>query len=168
MLVVLAGPKADTGVLALGAAFRRRRLGGGRRLRGAFGRLVVLYGARRPAELLFTDELDALARRSDVEVHVTVDRPDESWPGHVGVITSLFGSVTVNSRNTVAVTVGPPDRGVPKGSGRGTGMSFSRVPSVKRQAVCVSQRGLGRRRLKRLRQRIGQRTPGQRGMHFGG
>jgi sulfhydrogenase subunit gamma (sulfur reductase) len=76
--------------------------------RGAFGRVVILYGAKRPAELLFTDELEAWARRADVELHVTVDRPDDSWTGHVGVITSLFPSVTVNPRNTMAVTLGPP------------------------------------------------------------
>jgi sulfhydrogenase subunit gamma (sulfur reductase) len=76
--------------------------------RSAFGRVIILYGARRPTELLFLDELDAWARRVDVELHVTVDRPDDSWAGHVGVITSLFRLVTVNPRNTVAATIGPP------------------------------------------------------------
>jgi NAD(P)H-flavin reductase len=43
-----------------------------------------------------------------VELHVTVDRGDESWTGNVGVITTLFPKITVNPRNTVAATVGPP------------------------------------------------------------
>jgi NAD(P)H-flavin reductase len=43
-----------------------------------------------------------------VELHVTVDRADETWPGNVGVITTLFKHVMINPRNTVAVTVGPP------------------------------------------------------------
>jgi sulfhydrogenase subunit gamma (sulfur reductase) len=76
--------------------------------RSAFGRVIILYGARRPGELLFMDELDAWARRADVELHVTVDRPEGPWAGHVGVITSLFRLVTINPRNTVAVTIGPP------------------------------------------------------------
>jgi sulfhydrogenase subunit gamma (sulfur reductase) len=76
--------------------------------RGTFGRVVILYGAKRPGELLFRDELDAWSRRADVEIHLTVDRPEESWTGHIGVITSLFRLVTVNPRNTVAVTIGPP------------------------------------------------------------
>jgi sulfhydrogenase subunit gamma (sulfur reductase) len=76
--------------------------------RSAFGRVIILYGAKRPGELLFMDELDAWARRADVELHVTVDRPEGPWAGHVGVITSLFRLVTVNPRNTVAVTIGPP------------------------------------------------------------
>jgi len=76
--------------------------------RGSFGRVIILYGARNPSELLFKDELAKWEARDDVELHVTVDRADESWTGHVGVITTLFPKIIVNPRNTVAVTVGPP------------------------------------------------------------
>jgi len=76
--------------------------------RGFFGRVIILYGARRPAELLFRDELDEWVARDDVECHITVDRGDEAWDGHVGVITTLFPLISVNPRNTVAVTCGPP------------------------------------------------------------
>jgi len=76
--------------------------------RGSFGRVIILYGAKNPGELLFKDELDTWSKRSDVEFHVTVDRGDESWKGHVGVITTLFKDIAVDPRNTVAVTVGPP------------------------------------------------------------
>lgn len=76
--------------------------------RGSFGRVMILYGARNPSELLFRDELEEWAQRGDVELHVTVDRPDDSWTGNVGVITTLFPKVDIYARNTVAVTVGPP------------------------------------------------------------
>lgn len=76
--------------------------------RGSFGRVIILYGARNPSELLFKDELAKWEARDDVECHVTVDRGDESWTGNVGVITTLFPKITVNPRSTVAVTVGPP------------------------------------------------------------
>ncbi len=76
--------------------------------RDDFGRVIILYGAKRPAELLFREELDEWARRDDVEFHVTVDRGDESWQGHVGVITTLFPAITVDPLNTIAVTCGPP------------------------------------------------------------
>ncbi len=76
--------------------------------RGSFGRVIILYGARNPSELLFKDELEIWSARSDIEFHVTVDRPDPTWTGNVGVITTLFKKVHVNPRNTVAVTVGPP------------------------------------------------------------
>jgi len=76
--------------------------------RESFGRVIILYGARNPSELLFKDELAQWEARDDVEFHVTVDRGDESWTGNVGVITTLFPKITINPRNTVAMTVGPP------------------------------------------------------------
>jgi sulfhydrogenase subunit gamma (sulfur reductase) len=76
--------------------------------RGAFGRVIVLYGTKQPAEVLFKDELLEWAGRDDVEFHMTVDRGDESWRGHVGVITTLFPQVSINPRNTVAAICGPP------------------------------------------------------------
>ncbi len=76
--------------------------------RGAFGRVIILYGTKNPKELLFKDELNEWAGRADVEFHLTVDRGDPSWSGNVGVITTLFPKVTINPRNTVAATCGPP------------------------------------------------------------
>jgi len=76
--------------------------------RGTFGRVIILCGARRPQELLFRDELAEWVERDDVECLITVDRGDDTWEGHVGVITTLFREVSINPRNTVAATVGPP------------------------------------------------------------
>jgi sulfhydrogenase subunit gamma (sulfur reductase) len=76
--------------------------------RALYGRVLILYGARNPSELLFKEELEAWSKRKDVELIVTVDRGDETWKGHTGVITTLFKDVSVNPRNTIAVTCGPP------------------------------------------------------------
>jgi sulfhydrogenase subunit gamma (sulfur reductase) len=76
--------------------------------RGAFGRVIILYGTKHPSEILFKDELLEWAQRDDVEFHMTVDRADGEWRGHVGVVTTLFPKVTVNPHNTVAATCGPP------------------------------------------------------------
>jgi sulfhydrogenase subunit gamma (sulfur reductase) len=76
--------------------------------RGNYGRVMILYGARHPSELLFIEELDDWNEREDVELHLSVDRPDDRWTGNVGVITTLFPKVQVHPRNTVAVTCGPP------------------------------------------------------------
>jgi NAD(P)H-flavin reductase len=76
--------------------------------RAHFGRIIILYGARNPAELLFMDELQEWAEREDIELHITVDRGDETWSGNTGVITTLFPKISVYPRNTVAVTCGPP------------------------------------------------------------
>jgi sulfhydrogenase subunit gamma (sulfur reductase) len=76
--------------------------------RALYGRVIILYGARNPSELLFKDELEAWSKREDVELMLTVDRGDENWSGHVGVITTLFRDVSVYPRNTIAITCGPP------------------------------------------------------------
>jgi sulfite reductase subunit B len=76
--------------------------------RGSFGRVIILYGTKQPSEILFRDEIVEWSEREDVEFHMTVDRGDEDWQGNVGVITTLFPKVTINPRNTVAATVGPP------------------------------------------------------------
>lgn len=76
--------------------------------RALYGKVVILYGARSPSELLFKDELEAWGRRHDIELRLTVDRGDENWKGHVGVITTLFREVSFHARNTVAITCGPP------------------------------------------------------------
>ena len=70
--------------------------------------MTILYGARSPEELLFKENLAAWKQRDDVDLHVTVDRGDASWTGHVGVITTLFPQLDVDAPNTVAVIVGPP------------------------------------------------------------
>jgi sulfhydrogenase subunit gamma (sulfur reductase) len=76
--------------------------------RGQFGKVTILYGAKNPSELLFTDELAAWQARGDVDLRVTVDRAAEGWTGHVGVITTLFPQVEIYARNTVAIVCGPP------------------------------------------------------------
>jgi len=73
-----------------------------------FGRVIILYGARNPSELLFCNELEAWGNRDDIEMHITVDRPEEHWKGNVGVITTLFPKVQIYAPNTVAITCGPP------------------------------------------------------------
>jgi len=76
--------------------------------RGNFGRVIILYGARHPSELLFTDELAEWQARDDIELHLTVDRADDDWKENIGVITTLFPKIDIHPRNTVAITIGPP------------------------------------------------------------
>ncbi|MFN2176469.1 MAG: FAD/NAD(P)-binding protein [Anaerolineales bacterium] len=76
--------------------------------RNKFGKVTILYGAKNPGELLFTDELQIWEDRKDVDLHVTVDNPDEQWTGNSGVITTLFPKIQVYAPNTIAITCGPP------------------------------------------------------------
>jgi len=74
--------------------------------RAQFRRLVLLYGARTPADLLFGEEL---ARWSDggVDVQVTVDAADADWHGPVGVVGKLVARAEFESGNAAALMCGP-------------------------------------------------------------
>lgn len=73
-----------------------------------FGRVLVLFGAKTPAEQLFLDELSRWRQSKNIEYLETVDRSDGQWKGNVGVITTLFPKITIDPKKTVAVIVGPP------------------------------------------------------------
>lgn len=75
--------------------------------RERYGRVVVLYGGRSPAELLYVDELRRWRARFDVEVEVTVDTAEAGWRGRVGVVTTLIPRATFEPRNAVAMICGP-------------------------------------------------------------
>ena len=74
-----------------------------------FGTLTLMYGARTPADMLFRDELEALAGTSSLNTLLTVDRdPTGTWAHHVGLLPSLFAKVQFDPRRTYAAVVGPP------------------------------------------------------------
>ncbi|HET9324102.1 MAG TPA: FAD/NAD(P)-binding protein [Gaiellaceae bacterium] len=74
--------------------------------REAFGRIVLLYGGRSPDQLLYTGELDRW-RAAGVDVHVTVDRADETWNGPVGVVTTLIERASFDREHAKALVCGP-------------------------------------------------------------
>jgi NAD(P)H-flavin reductase len=78
------------------------------RHRQEFGRMSVLIGTRSPNERIFTDQIAELAASGDVEVLETVDVPDETWKGNVGVITTLLPKAGVDPQNTYVAMIGPP------------------------------------------------------------
>ncbi len=75
--------------------------------RNKYGRLVILYGARSPRDLLYRKELAAWARQPDTQVLVTVDYGGLSWRGHVGVVTTLFKYARLQPPQTLAMACGP-------------------------------------------------------------
>jgi NAD(P)H-flavin reductase len=72
-----------------------------------YGRLIVLYGARSPRDLLYRKELAAWAREHETQVAVTVDFGGLSWRGHVGVVTTLFKYARLKPAQSVAMVCGP-------------------------------------------------------------
>jgi sulfite reductase subunit B len=76
--------------------------------RKSFKRIIILYGAKNPDELVFKDELKDWKKRKDAEFLLTVDRGNSKWKGNVGVVTTLFEKIKVNPRKTLAFICGPP------------------------------------------------------------
>jgi len=75
--------------------------------RDDYRRVVLLYGARTPDDLLYTDELEEWRSRFDVEVGVTVDAASGNWKGNVGVVTTLIPWARFEPSEAVAMVCGP-------------------------------------------------------------
>ncbi len=89
-----------------------------------FGRVVLLYGARRAEDILFAGELATWSARGDIEVQLTVDYRTPGWSGRVGLVTVLVAQAGFDPARTTALICGPEvmmrlaatalvDRGVP-------------------------------------------------------
>lgn len=75
--------------------------------RKQFDRVSVLIGSRTPVDLLYQLEYDDW-RQADIDVQLTVDRPDDTWSGQVGVVTLLLERLTLpRPAQTHVFTCGP-------------------------------------------------------------
>ncbi|MDN3512572.1 MAG: FAD/NAD(P)-binding protein [Candidatus Jettenia sp.] len=75
--------------------------------RNQYGKIVLLYGARTPEDILYKHDLEQWRGRFDIEVQVTVDNADGSWRGDVGVVTTLIRRAQFNPSRTIAMICGP-------------------------------------------------------------
>ncbi len=75
--------------------------------RGHYGRIVLLYGARTPQDMLYTTELKRWRARFDIDVETTVDTAKSGWHGNVGVVTTLIPRVNFDPQHTKAFICGP-------------------------------------------------------------
>jgi len=78
--------------------------------RNQFRKISVLYGAKRPAEMIFREEYLSLKERGDLDCHLTVDRDDTgTWKENIGVVTTLFPRLKkVDPDATYSLVCGPP------------------------------------------------------------
>ena len=73
-----------------------------------FGRVTILLGAKNPAEILFRKQFDMWKHREDFDLIMTVDAPDDTWDGEVGLVTKLFERLDIDPYNTYGAICGPP------------------------------------------------------------
>ena len=75
--------------------------------RERYGRVMLVYGGRRPDELVFTDELEHWRREHRIEVLVTVDFADDRWHGPVGTVLPLLSRLRLHPERLTAFVCGP-------------------------------------------------------------
>jgi len=75
--------------------------------RDKYGRIILLYGARTPEDLLYKKELERWRGRFDLEIKVTVDSATGEWHGNVGVVTTLIPRLQFDPLRTIAMLCGP-------------------------------------------------------------
>jgi NAD(P)H-flavin reductase len=92
--------------------------------RPEYGRVLLLYGARTPEDVLYADDLRRWGTDHDIDVSVTVDMGRPAWPGRVGLVTQFIPRAVFDPARTLALLCGPEvmmrhasadlaDRGVP-------------------------------------------------------
>jgi len=75
--------------------------------RDKYGKIVLLYGARTPEDILFRKDLEKWRSRFDFEAYLTVDRATGSWKGNVGVVTQLIKRSPFDPLHCAALVCGP-------------------------------------------------------------
>ena len=77
--------------------------------RDKYGRVDIIYGSRSKEDLVYYDEIVNEWRNTpDFHVHLTIDREQEGWDGHVGFVPNYIAEVGLNPVNTCALMCGPP------------------------------------------------------------
>ncbi|MGB8022671.1 MAG: FAD/NAD(P)-binding protein [Candidatus Nanopelagicales bacterium] len=76
-------------------------------MRSEYNRVVLLYGARSPEDVLFADDLRAWAAAHGIVVEVTVDYGPPSWTGRVGLVTALVARAGFDPMHALALVCGP-------------------------------------------------------------
>ncbi len=77
--------------------------------RREYGKIVILFGARTPDELVYHEEFDSWRSQPDTTLLLTVDEvpPAKEWNGHIGVVTGLFPEMNIDPDNAAVLTCGP-------------------------------------------------------------
>ncbi|MGB7569285.1 MAG: FAD/NAD(P)-binding protein [Chitinivibrionales bacterium] len=77
-------------------------------VRGDYGTITILYGARSAGELLYKSELEQWQKRGDLTTYITVDKGDDSWKGRVGLVPIVLKEVAPSAANAHCLVCGPP------------------------------------------------------------
>lgn len=81
-----------------------------RHYRDRYGKIDIVYGSRSKDDLAFYNEIISewmSPEEKDVHVHLTIDREQDGWDGHVGFVPNYVKELAFDTNKTV-IMCGPP------------------------------------------------------------
>ena len=76
--------------------------------RANYGTLDIVYGSRSKEDLVdYAEIIDEWCKEDGINVHLTIDREQEGWDGHVGFVPNYVKKLNFDTSKTV-VMCGPP------------------------------------------------------------
>jgi NAD(P)H-flavin reductase len=79
-----------------------------RHYRDRYGKIDIVYGSRSKADLVdYQEIINEWMTDDGVDVHLTIDREEEGWDGHVGFVPNYVKELAFDT-NKVAIICGPP------------------------------------------------------------
>lgn len=79
-----------------------------RHYRSNYGTVDIVYGSRSKEDLVdYAEIIDEWCKEDGINVHLTIDREQEGWDGHVGFVPSYLKELEFATDKTVLVC-GPP------------------------------------------------------------
>ncbi len=76
--------------------------------RDDYGKIDIVYGSRSADDLVDIDQIRSdWAHAKNVDVHLTIDRPQDGWDGHVGFVPAYVKELDFDTHKT-ALLCGPP------------------------------------------------------------
>lgn len=73
-----------------------------------YNKVVLRYGARTSADIVYKELLPVWAKKKKADVVTTVDVGSPDWNGNVGLVTTILKDLPIDLKKAVAVVCGPP------------------------------------------------------------
>jgi NAD(P)H-flavin reductase len=75
--------------------------------RSRYGKLILIAGARTPADFVFAAQLEKWAADRQIDLHLVVDAPTAGWRGEIGLVTAPLSRLELMTDRTTAFLCGP-------------------------------------------------------------
>ena len=77
--------------------------------RDQYGRVDIVYGSRSKDDLVeYREIVEEWMKEENFHVHLTIDREQEGWDGHVGFVPNYVKELGFTPENTCVLMCGPP------------------------------------------------------------